>query len=118
MAITQKDILEVLPRFLCNKDYKLVCALKDLAVNGWGYCAFTKKMRALCHEVRAIRGNDFYKLERRFSYTKNLTLTKVNCLGCFDSGKNIAFDDSNEIIKKDNGDYVYSPCKECNVAGV
>jgi hypothetical protein len=97
MAITQKDIIDVIPELILDNSTRLLNTLNILAIHGWGCeSELHKKLNRLTYDYECAK-------ETPLKFDKEKwTLTPINCKFCWDQGYTL----------KSVGQL---PCTECNV---
>ena len=79
MAITQQNIIDVIPLTISNDDFTLLLSLRALAYYGWGYSKLYTLLNKL---IDLVTGTG----EEEFSFDhKKLTTKKIECKKCSDT---------------------------------
>lgn len=98
MAITQKDIIEVIPKVIREEHFDLLLGFRTLAYRGWG----SSKIHSFLDELvtLTLKGGDYTYLVNK----KDCSYKLVGCVRC---------GDSKQIKQSVRNIWVDIPCPKC-----
>lgn len=101
MAVTQQDIIDVIPRYISTRKVDVFQALVSLTNLGWGQKSKLYKMLDELLSLSIDAGTNTYSFDN-----KTFTYKLVSCKECLDSG--MAY----SLVGKE---WKHIPCDKCTV---